>query len=273
MTSSDWFERHPGLAFERHPHGVLVITISRPARHNAVDQALHRSLGRVWLDVDDDPDVRVAVITGEGDAFSAGGDLAWLDDTVGDHAAVVATMHEAAAIVERMTSCHKIIVSAINGAAVGAGLSVALMADISIAAREARISDGHLRLGVAAGDHAAIVWPLLCGMAKAKHLLLTSAFLDGATADRIGLVSMSVPRDELIVTAMRVATQIATGPQDAARFTKRAMNLWLDQARPSFHASLALEMLGFLGPDAAEGIAALRERRRPVFVEDPEPSP
>src|SRR5688500_11538022 len=126
-------------------------------------------------------------------------------------------MKEAEAIVYEMMNCEKIIISAINGVAVGAGLAVALMADISIMAEDARLTDGHTRLGVAAGDHACMIWPLLCGMAKAKYYLLTCDFVDGREAERIGLVSKAVPRDQVLPEALRVARQLADGPQPALR--------------------------------------------------------
>jgi enoyl-CoA hydratase len=263
--ADEWFTRYPGLEFTRHPEGVLLITIDRPAAMNATDAALHRALSRIWADVDDDPDTRVVVITGKGKAFSAGGDLAWIETMVGNYAGMQAAFREAGDIVYGMTRCTKIIISAINGVAVGAGLAVALMADISLMAEEAKITDGHIRLGVAAGDHANIIWPLLCGLAKAKYYLLTADFIDGVTADRIGLVSRAVPGATLMEEALRVAHKIATGPQDATRLTKRALNLWMNQAAPAFDASLAFEMLNFMGPDAAEGVAALRDRRPPRF--------
>jgi enoyl-CoA hydratase len=263
--ADDWFTRYPGLEFTRHPEGVLLITIDRPAAMNATDAALHRALSRIWMDVDDDSDTRVVVITGKGKAFSAGGDLAWIETMVGNYAGMQAAFREAGDIVYGMTRCTKIIISAINGVAVGAGLAVALMADISLMAEEAKITDGHIRLGVAAGDHANIIWPLLCGLAKAKYYLLTADFIDGVTADRIGLVSRAVPGATLMEEALRVAHKIATGPQDATRLTKRALNLWMNQAAPAFDASLAFEMLNFMGPDAAEGVAALRDRRPPRF--------
>jgi enoyl-CoA hydratase len=263
--ADEWFTRYPGLEFTRHPEGVLLITIDRPAAMNATDAALHRALSRIWADVDDDPETRVVVITGKGKAFSAGGDLAWIETMVGNYAGMQAAFREAGDIVYGMTRCTKIIISAINGVAVGAGLAVALMADISLMAEEAKITDGHIRLGVAAGDHANIIWPLLCGLAKAKYYLLTADFIDGVTADRIGLVSRAVPGATLMEEALRVAHKIATGPQDATRLTKRALNLWMNQAAPAFDASLAFEMLNFMGPDAAEGVAALRDRRPPRF--------
>ncbi len=232
---------------------------------NATDAPMHHALSRVWLDIGDDPDTSVVVVTGAGDAFSAGGDLAWIETMINDYDGMKVAFKEAGDIVYRMMACEKVIVSAINGVAVGAGLAVALMADISIIDEDARFTDGHLRLGVAAGDHANIVWPLLCGLAKAKYYLITSDFIDGRTADRIGLVSKAVPGDELMDEAMRVATKIATGPQDAARWTKRALNLWVQQAAPAFDASLAFEMLNFMGHDAAEGAAAIKEKRKPDF--------
>ncbi len=257
------------LLFERRANGVLLITINRPDRLNATDEVLHNELCRVWPDVSVDPETRVAVITGAGRAFSAGGDLAMVQSQVGNFRKVAAIMEEARSIVYNIIECEKPVISAINGVAVGAGLAVALMADISIMAEEARITDGHIRLGVGAGDHAAIIWPLLCGMAKAKYYLLTADFIDGREAERIGLVSRCVPGDRLLPTALEVAEKLATGPQLAIRWTKRALNNWLRQAGPIFDASLALEMLNFFDEDVAEGAAAILEKRPPRFPSAP----
>ena len=261
-----YFEKHPDLLFERRDHGILWVTINRPERMNATDARLHNSLSRIWLDIHDDDDTRVVVITGAGETFSAGGDLDWIESMVQNYDGMKVAMREAGDIVYRMMSCEKVIISAINGVAVGAGLAVALMADISIIAEDARFTDGHLRLGVAAGDHANIIWPLLCGLAKAKYYLITADFIDGRAADQIGLVSKAVPAAELHDEAMKVATKIATGPQDAARWTKRALNLWVTQAAPAFDASLAFEMLNFLGHDVAEGVKAIKEKRPARFA-------
>jgi enoyl-CoA hydratase len=261
------FDGYQDLRFERREHGVLLITIDRPEQMNATDDRLHADLARVWRDIDADPEVRVAVVTGAGRAFSAGGDLKMIARMAGDYPRVAAMAREAGSLVLNMLDCEKPIVSAINGTAVGAGLAVALMADISVIAADARLTDGHLRLGVAAGDHAAILWPLLCGMAKAKYYLLTADFIDGAEAERIGLVSRSVPRKEVVPTALEIAERIARGPQLAARWTKRTLNHWLRSAIPAFDASLAYEMLSFLGGDVVEGAAALGERREPRFTD------
>ncbi|MGH7814047.1 MAG: enoyl-CoA hydratase/isomerase family protein [Candidatus Binataceae bacterium] len=253
------------LLFEPKDDGILLITINRPEVLNAANDRLHRELSRVWRDIGDDDDTRVAVITGAGGAFSAGGDLGMIAAMTGSAANVARAWKEAGDLVYNMINLDKPIISAINGVAVGAGLAVALLADISIAADTMRITDGHLRLGVAAGDHAAIIWPLLCGMAKAKYYLLTADFIDGREAERIGLVSRCVPAAQLMDKAMEVAGKLARGPQQAIRFTKRSLNNWLRMAGPAFDASLALEMLGFFSPDVAEGVSALREKRKPSF--------
>ncbi len=253
------------LRFDRRDNGVLLITIDRPDRLNATDERLHWELSHVWLDVSDDPETRVAVITGAGKAFSAGGDLEMIDRQAGDFDRIAGVMKEAADIVYNIMNCEKPVISAINGVAVGAGLAVALMADISIIAEDARITDGHLRLGVGAGDHAAIIWPLLCGMAKAKYYLLTAEFIDGIEAERIGLVSLCRPRDEVVPKALEVADKLGSGPQWALRWTKRSLNHWLRMATPIFEASLAFEMMNFFDADVLEGAKAIREKRPPVF--------
>ncbi|MFZ8949000.1 MAG: enoyl-CoA hydratase/isomerase family protein, partial [Ilumatobacteraceae bacterium] len=248
MTSSDRFDSYERLRFERREHGVLLMTLSNPGKLNATDGTMHAELARVFRDIDADPSVRVVVVTGEGKAFSAGGDLDWIGRQINDHAQTMFVMKEAGDIVRTMIDCEKPIVSAINGVAVGAGLAVALMADISIIDEAARFTDGHIRLGVAAGDHAVAIWPLLCGMAKAKYYLMTADFIDGREAERIGLVSKAVPADEVLADALAIAERLALGPQDATRLTKKALNHWLRQALPAFEASLAYEMLNFLGP-------------------------
>src|SRR5512145_1165850 len=214
------------LTFKHMDHGVVLITINRPEVLNATNDRLHWELTQVWLTLDADDTARVAVVTGAGRAFSAGGDLDMVDANARDPKRLARTVQEASDIVYNMINCDKPIISAVNGVAVGAGLVVALLADISIMADSARITDGHTRLGVVAGDHAAILWPLLCGMAKAKYYLLTSDFIDGREAERIGLVSLSVPADQLMARAWQVADQLAGGAQLALRWTKRSLNNW-----------------------------------------------
>ena len=253
------------LTFKHMDHGVVLITINRPEVLNATNDRLHWELTQVWLTVDADPRARVAVVTGAGRAFSAGGDLDMVDANARDPKRLARTVREASDIVYNMINTDKPIVSAINGVAVGAGLEVALLADISIISETARFTDCHTKLGVVAADHAAIVWPLLCGMAKAKYYLLTSDFIDGREAERIGLVSLCVPAEQLLPRAFEVADQLALGAQQAIRWTKRSLNNWLRMAGPIFDQSIALEMLTFMDEDVREGLQAIREKRPPRF--------
>lgn len=261
MDYSD-YER---LTFGRRDNGVLLITLDRPEKYNAADETMHGELARVWTDVSRDPKTRVAVVTGAGRAFSAGGDLAMVERVAGDHDRVSHMLSEMSDLVYNMINCEKPVVSAINGTAVGAGTVVALLADISICAEEARIGDRHVKLDVAAGDHAAILWPLLAGMAKARYYLLTGEMISGSEAERIGMVTKALPAEEVLDEALRIAETLATGSQTAIRWTKRALNNWLKAAGSTFDQSAALEMLGFMGPDVLEGVAALREKRTPRF--------
>jgi enoyl-CoA hydratase len=253
------------LLFERHDHGVLLVTMNRPEKYNAAHEAMHGQLARVWTDIARDDETRAVVVTGAGKAFSAGGDLAMVQRQIGDYGRVTSMLGEMSDLVYNMVNCPQPIVSAINGVAVGAGLVVALLADISICAEDARLGDGHVRLGVAAGDHAAIIWPLLCGMARARYYLLTGEMVAGTEAERIGLVSKALPREQVLEESLRVARGLAAGPQLAIRLTKRALNGWLRTAGPIFDQSAAYEMLTFMGEDVKEGAAALIEKRPPVF--------
>jgi enoyl-CoA hydratase len=250
------------ILFERREHGILWMTLNRPDVLNAADRRLHTELVEVWKTIDRDPTVNVAVVTGAGRAFSAGGDLKLVEDAYQNYDEILRILDEARDLVYNILHCGKPIISAINGAAVGAGLVVALLADISIAAENARLADGHVRMGVAAGDHAAIIWPLLVGMAKSKYYLMTSDFVSGKEAERMGLVSLCVPDGETTQKAWEVAVNLATGPRHAIRFTKRALNQWLLNAGPIFDHSLALEMLNFFGADMMAGVGGLRKRER-----------
>jgi enoyl-CoA hydratase len=258
------YDAFPGLAFDRPADGVLRITLDAPGL-NAVSPAVHRELADVWLTVDRDPDTRVALLRGAGKAFSAGGSFDLLGEMINDYATRTRIMREARDLVFNVINCSKPIVSAIHGAAVGAGLVAGILADVSVVGRTARIIDGHTRIGVVAGDHAAICWPLLCGMAKAKYYLLTCEILTGEEAERIGLVSLCVDDDDVQDRALAVAEQLAGGAQSAIRWTKQTLNHWYRAQSAVLDASLAYEFYGFGGPDAAEGLASHTEKRAPHF--------
>jgi enoyl-CoA hydratase len=257
-------EQFTDLTFESPLEGVLEVVFDAP-HLNAVDEATHTQLPRLWPVVDQDPDVRVVIVRGAGKAFSAGGSFDLIEGQIHDYGYRMRILRESRDLYYNILACTKPIISAIHGPAVGAGLVVGLMADISIAARDARIIDGHTRLGVTAGDHAAAVWPLLCGMAKAKYLLLTCREISGADAEQCGLVSLSVDEADLLDTARAIAAQLSGGAQEAIRWTKYSLNHFYRQAGPVFDASLGLEFIGFGGPDVVEGVASHRERREPRF--------
>ncbi|MGQ0547901.1 MAG: enoyl-CoA hydratase/isomerase family protein [Betaproteobacteria bacterium] len=263
------YSEYRELKFRRLEPGILEIVRGEEGKLSVATAPMHAEMARVWLDVDRDPETRVAILRGAGKGFSAGGDMKMVEAMTQDFAARARVWREARDLVYNMLNCSKIIVSAMHGPAVGAGLAAGLLADISIASRNARLIDGHTRLGVAAGDHAAIIWPLLCGMAKAKYYLLLCETISGEEAERIGLVSMTCEEEKLRDTAIDVARKLAAGPQTALRWTKYSLNNWLRLAGPSFDASLALEMLGFTGPEVKEGLAALREKRNPAFPPAP----
>jgi len=269
MSDLSLYSRYTSLQLRRHAHGVLEVTMPGAGANRSglstADANMHRELADIWRDIDRDPDTRVALIRGEGKGFSAGGDLALVEEMANDFDVRARVWREARDLVYNVINCSKPIVSAMHGPAVGAGLVAGLLADISIAAKTARIIDGHTRLGVAAGDHAAIVWPLLCGMAKAKYYLLLCEPVSGEEAERIGLVSLAVDESELMPKAIEVANRLAQGSQTAIRWTKYALNNWLRTAGPTFDTSLALEFMGFAGPDVHEGMRSLRERRAPDF--------
>jgi enoyl-CoA hydratase len=262
---TDLYDAYPGLTFDRPAEGVLRITLDAPGL-NAVSPAVHRELADVWLTVDRDPDTNVALLQGAGKAFSAGGSFELLDSMMSDYAVRTRVMREARDLVFNVINCSKPIVSAIHGPAVGAGLVAGILADVSVVSRTARIIDGHTRIGVTAGDHAAICWPLLCGMAKAKYYLLTCDTLTGEEAERIGLVSLCVEDDEVHARALAVAEQLAGGAQSALRWTKQTLNNWYRAQSAILDASLAYEFFGFGGPDAREGLASHTEKRAPHFT-------
>lgn len=255
--------RFPSLVFSEPEAGVLEIVISNPRSLNAADAGMHRELASVWRDVDVDDAVGVVLIRGEGDHFSSGGDFSLIEQMIADDATLVRVWKEASDLVYNLINCSKPVVSAIRGTAVGAGLAVALLADISVAGRDVKIIDGHTRLGVAAGDHSVIIWPLLCGLAKARYYLLTNEPLTGEEAERIGLVARCVPNEDVYETALAVARKLTQTSATAVRWTKHALNNWLRQAGPNFDTSLALEFLGFRLADVKAGLDAVKNRKKP----------
>src|SRR5690349_17536654 len=214
------YSKYKDLRIRRIEPGILEIAMGEEGKLSTATARLHKELADVWLDIDRDPETRVAILRGIGKGFSAGGDFGMIEKIQTDFAMRGRAWREARDLVYNIINCSKMVVSAIHGPAVGAGLVAGLLADVSIAAKNARIIDGHTRLGVAAGDHAAIVWPLLCGMAKAKYYLLLCEQVSGEEAERIGLVSLCVEEAELLDKARELAQRLLRGSQSALRWTK-----------------------------------------------------
>ncbi|MBS1679113.1 MAG: enoyl-CoA hydratase/isomerase family protein [Actinobacteria bacterium] len=245
------YEDYEFLQVEPGEDRILRITMNRPDKLNAAGEKGHGEQGRIWKDFDRDPDMNVALITGAGRAFAAGGDI---EKGLGP---LTTDIRDGGALVRNMVNCRKPIISAINGAAVGGGLAVALLADISIASEKAVLIDGHTKIGLVAGDHAALVWPLAMGMARAKYHLLMCDRIDGREAEALGLVSRCVPHEELMETAEAVAQKLATGPQFALQGTKVALNGWYTEHMSIFEHSLYAEALSATLPDSVNGKAAV----------------
>src|SRR3954451_2538 len=261
---SERYAEFPSLRLELRDAGVMHLVLDGPGL-NSVGPQMHRDLADVWPVLGGDPAVRAVVVYGEGRAFSAGGSFESVQAMIDSYETRMRVMREARDLVLNLVAFDKPLVSGIRGPAVGAGLVVGMLADVSVAGRGAKIIDGHTRLGVAAGDHAAICWPLMAGMAKAKYYLMTCDPLSGEEAERIGLVSKCVEDDTVIEEAVRIAEQLAAGATTAIAWTKHALNHWYRAAIPAFEASLGYEFLGFGGPEVLEGLGSHQQKRSPDF--------
>lgn len=266
--SEERYSRYTSLKFDRPHPRVLRITLHSALKLGVMDPVMHRELSEIWTDVDADSSVSVIIVTGSGKTFSAGGDLPHELKVAKDYDLRMQAMKETRGLVYGMINCSKPIVSGVRGWAVGAGAACALLADVSIAAKDANFMDGHTKIGVAAGDCAMMIWPLLVSMAKAKYYLLCCEKLDGAEAERIGLVSMAVDDAEVEAHTIKIASQLADGAQAAIRWTKYSLNSWIRNAGPIFDASVGYEFMGFAGPEGWEGITAFLEKRPPKFPTD-----
>jgi enoyl-CoA hydratase len=244
---------------------TLWITLNNPPV-NASTVAMHESLARIFGDVARDPDVRCVVLTGAGEAFSAGGDINRMLTSLDDHTYWLKSMPEARQIVLGMLDCDKPIIGRINGHAMGLGATLAVLCDISIMVDTAKIADTHVKIGLVAGDGGALLWPHLIGWAKAKKYLLTGKALSGGEAAEIGLISAAVPRERLDAEVLEWVDLLENGATLAICGTKRALNMTLRQQAESYlDAHLGLETLSQLSQDHREAVLAFRDKRKPEF--------
>ncbi len=245
------------------PH-VLRLTMDN-GKVNQMNYELHHTMAMIWPIIGRDPDVAVVVVTGEGDYFSAGGDFHETKKMPHDYDFMIEMVRDARELVLNMLNCNKPIVSAINGPVAGAGLAVAMMSDITVAARSANIVEGHTKLGIATGDQAALMWPLLTSMSKAKYYALTCKPIPALEAERIGLITECVDDDKVMERALEIADELLAVAPTAVRWSKMALNGWMHQAWPIYESSMALEALGIFSPDLQEGLSGWLEKRPHKF--------
>lgn len=259
------FDRYRTLAFARRGR-ILTIRINRPQAMNAVDADLHHDLAHVFDDANGDPDSDVLVLTGEGRAFCAGGDAAWLTTMAESPEAFDAIAPEAKRIVFSLLELEKPILCRLNGPAAGLGATIALMCDVVVAAQSARIGDPHVRMGLVAGDGGAVIWPQLVGFARAREYLLTGRMIGAAEAERIGLINHSVPDDQLDAKVDALADELAGGATQAIRWTKVVTNMPLVKlAHELMDPAVAYEMASNRTWDHREAVRAFVEKRAPRF--------
>ncbi|MCX2730336.1 enoyl-CoA hydratase [Saccharopolyspora sp. NFXS83] len=247
--------------------GVGTILLNRPERKNAFTLEMVDQWAQAVRQAHADPDVRVLVVTGAGDAFCSGVDL---DDFTGERKSVLQNktvlterVHQVALALEDM---DKPVLASVNGVAVGAGMDMALMCDIRLISESARFSEGYVRVGLVPGDGGCYFLPRLVGTAKALELLWTGDFVDSATAVELGIATYRYPDAELADRTAEFARKLAAGPPVAVRAIKRAL---YQSARCDLRTSLDLisshQAIVQSTEDSAEALSAFREKRRPDF--------
>jgi enoyl-CoA hydratase len=249
-----------------HEGRILVLSLSNPKLMNAVDELLHRELSTIFLDAADDPRSDVVLLTGEGPAFCAGGDLNWMKHTYETGGKGPDPM-EAKRIIFSLLDLEKPLIASVRGPAVGLGATIALMCDVIYASENAKFADPHVRVGIVAGDGGAIIWPQLCGYAKAKEYLMTGDPVPAAEAERIGLINHVVADEALDEAALSFAKRLAKGAIQAIKYTKVSVNIGLKQlAHSILDTSIAYEMNTFATDDHREAVRAFLEKRAPKFT-------
>jgi enoyl-CoA hydratase len=262
------FEEYQTLKFE-HTGRVLRVTITGAGRMNAVDQRMHDELASLFIDLQEDPESDIIVLTGEGKAFCAGGDMDWFQDMIDDPRKFNALTPHGRRIVTSLLDMQKPIICRLNGAAAGLGASIALLCDIIIADETALIGDPHVKVGLVAGDGGAVIWPQLIGIARAKEMLMTGDMMRASDAAAMGLINYAVPADQLDAKVDEMVKKLQGNPRWAVRWTKTAVNLFLrDIANKVSDAALAYEMLSNTMDDRQEAVNAFKEKRQPTYSGD-----
>lgn len=249
--------------------GIAILTLDAPDELNAINMDRHRELESVWHGLGEREDVRAIVLTGAGRAFSAGGDLRKMANDAGTVQGLRGALRlprDGMRFIREMLAVPQPVVAAVNGDAIGLGLTLALIADIGVVAEDAKLGDTHVKVGLVAGDGGAVIWPALVGMQRAKNFLLRGKLLSGAEAAAQGLFAEALPREAVLARACAIAAEMAALPIWAVRLTKASLNKQIEQhLNLVLDTSLAFEAITMVTQDYAEATRALAERRQPVY--------
>lgn len=248
--------------------GIATVTMNRPEVLNGLHPPAHAEMERVWDELGENDDVRVAILTGAGRAFNAGGDLNDMQERLSVDPAGGSGISAAAGrrIIYNLLSFEKPLIAAVNGHAIGLGATIGLLCDIVVISDKAMIGDPHINIGLVPGDGGLAVWTMLAGPNRAKEFMMLGSTASADEAYRLGLVNRVVERDEVMSTARQLAERLVQGPQVALRGTKISINNWIKtQFTSLFEVGLAAELESMAHPDFAEGVAAAIEKRPAKF--------
>lgn len=259
------FSNYTAITFRRDGR-VLHATLNRPETLNAINRELQYDLDRLFVDIAEDDETHVLVLTGAGRAFSAGGDIEYMQEAIDNPNDFIKESDKGKQRIFTMLDCPKPIIAKVNGAAAGLGATVALFCDIVFAASHAKIADPHVQVGYSAGDGGALIWPALMGYANARHYLFTGDPITGEEAEKMGLIYKALPADKLDQAVDDYAQRLANGASRAIQWTKLSINIGLKKlAHDMLDASFAYEILSQQTKDHQEAVNAFREKRKPDF--------
>lgn len=241
---------------------IAFVTIDNPEKMNACSHEDHGEFATILRDVAADDEVSAVVLSGAGRAFSVGATYDYMKQLTTDAEALDELQTQVRELVRSHIDLEKPVVAAINGVATGSGLMLALLSDYVIVEENVKMADGHIKAALAAGDGGVLIWPMAVGIVRAKRYLMTGDWIDAVEAERIGLVTELVPVGESLARATEVATEFTKMPQQAVRFTKRAINQWLTFGSTiGFELSTALETqtFGMYGDQVRKAVDDLDE--------------
>ncbi len=263
------YDRYSFIKVEIDDNGVGTVTMNDPDKLNAIGPEQHREIEDIWLDLARDESIKTIVFTGAGRAFSAGGDVKRMAQRAGTEFGLEYALRvpqNTLRVFEHMLLVPQPIIAAVNGDAIGLGLTLALFSDMSVVADDARLGDTHIKVGLVAGDGGAVIWPLLVGPQRAKEFLMRGKLLKGAEAANLGLVNYAYPKDDVVAEAHKIATEIAANPIWAVRWSKAAVNKQLKaQLGQILELSIAYESITMLTEDYKEAVNAFADKRKPEF--------